>query len=166
MTQRPPILPPALGLLMMLVIFTLHFIKPIAVLLHYPMNYIGLVPIIVGVALHIMAERELRVKGVLNFNGEVNPTVVTLVTSGVYQFTRNPSHLGDLFIASGLALWVGSLSPWIVVVLSPYVLNSLFIKREEEDLRKRFGHRYEQYCESVPRWAGRPKCKFKNHGLK
>lgn len=162
MTSQPLNLPPALGLLMMLVIFAIHFIAPIAVLLPYPLNYIGLLPIILGALVHVLAERELRIKGVLNSNGELNANCSTLVTSGVYQFSRNPSHLGVILIAGGLALWVGSLSPWFIVIFYPFVLKLVFIRSEESELRDRFGLRYERYCQIVPRWAGKPRCSYKH----
>jgi protein-S-isoprenylcysteine O-methyltransferase Ste14 len=159
MTSRPPILPPALGLSMMLAIFSLHFLKPIAIWLPYPANYLGLVPLTIGVLVHLLAERELRVKGVVNANGEYNPNCPILVTSGVYQFSRNPSHLGVILIGCGLALWVGSVSPWLVVILATLILNLFYIHAEEAELKYRFGSRYERYCQIVPRWIGRPHCR-------
>ncbi len=161
MISRPPILPSALGLLMMLVIFSLHFLKPIAVWLPYPLNYIGLLPIFVGVLLNLLADRELRMKGVIDASGEYNPNSRILVTSGIFQFSRNPGYLGTMFIGVGLAMWVGSLSPWIVVLGSPLVIYHGVIRIEEDELRSRFGRRYVQYCQIVPRWIGRPGCRVK-----
>jgi protein-S-isoprenylcysteine O-methyltransferase Ste14 len=75
-----------------------------------------------------------------------------LVTSGVYRFTRNPSYLGLVLIIAGIALWVGSLSPWIVVMLFPLFLYKAYIQVEESELQARFGSRYQQYRQLVPRW--------------
>ncbi|ATX77538.1 MAG: isoprenylcysteine carboxylmethyltransferase family protein [Reinekea forsetii] len=152
MNERPPILPPALGLLMMLGVFSAHFIKPLAILLHYPFNYIGLIPIALGSLLNLLADREFRLKGMTQLPLGTAPDTLILVTSGVYRFTRNPSYLGLVLIIAGIALWVGSLSPWIVVILFPLFLYKAYIQVEESELQARFGSRYQQYCQLVPRW--------------
>ncbi len=152
MSERPPILPPALGLLMMLGVFAVHFLRPGAIVLHYPLNFVALIPIIVGAALNLMADKELRQKGVVNDNGEYNLNAGILVTSGVYRFSRNPAYLGLVLIIAGLALWVGSITPWVVVALFVLILRASYIRVEETQLTKAFGGRYEQYCKLVPRW--------------
>lgn len=150
MSERPTLLPPALGLLMMLGIFAAHFIKPLAMLFPHPLNYIGLLPIGIGAVLNIWAERELLVKH--DNNREALDSHPVLVTSGLYGYSRNPSFIGLVLVNLGLAIWVGSLSPWLVVMLFPLVLNYRYIAPEEQLMRERFGERYEQYCQVVPRW--------------
>jgi protein-S-isoprenylcysteine O-methyltransferase Ste14 len=152
MQERPPILPPALGLLMMLGVFSAHFIQPVAVLLHYPFNYIGLIPIALGSLLNLLADREFRLKGLTQLPLGNAPDSTILVTSGVYRFSRNPAYLGLVLIIAGIALWVGSLSPWIMVLLFPLFLYKSYIQLEEEELLARFGQRYQQYRQLVPRW--------------
>jgi len=152
MTERPPFLPPALGLLMMLAIFSSHFIKPIAIVLPYPLNYIALLPIAFGVVLNILADREFRRKGLLNESGEYQNLDKILVTSGVYSVSRNPAYVGLVLIILGLALWVGSISPWLVVAAFPLILYQFYIRIEEQQLAAEFGDRYRQYTDLVPRW--------------
>ncbi|WP_320827445.1 isoprenylcysteine carboxylmethyltransferase family protein [Reinekea sp.] len=152
MKERPPILPPALGLLMMLGVFSAHFIKPVAILLHHPFNYIGLIPIALGSLLNLLADREFRLKGLTQLPLGSAPNATVLVTSGVYRFSRNPSYLGLVLIIAGIALWVGSLSPWLVVLLFPLCLYKSYIQLEEDELLARFGQRYRQYRQLVPRW--------------
>ena len=152
MSKRPPILPPALGLLMMLAVFSVHFIRPVAIILHYPVNFIALLPIVLGAALNLLADKELRAKGVIAANGEYNANAGVLVTSGVYRLTRNPAYLGLVLIIAGLALWVGSVTPWIVVLGFIIILTQLYIKPEEHRLTEEFGSRYQHYCKLVPPW--------------
>jgi len=152
MSKRPPILPPALGLLMMLAVFTVHFIRPGTIFWHYPINFIALIPIFIGATLNVLADKELRAKGVIAPNGEYNENLGILVTSGVYRFTRNPAYLGLVLIIGGLAIWVGSLTPWLVVGLFTFILTQFYIRPEEQRLSEELGLRYEQYCKLVPRW--------------
>jgi len=152
MVDRPPILPPALGLLMMLGIFTAHFSRPLVVFLHYPINYIGLLPIGVGAILSVLADREFRKKGLIDANGEYRTSGNMLVTSGVYSISRNPAYLGLVLIIAGMAMWVGSLSPWLVVLFFPVLLYRSYIRAEEARLMEQFGASYRQYCQLVPRW--------------
>lgn len=154
-TERPPFLPPALGLLMMLGVFSAHFIRPIALLFPYPINYLALLPISLGVLLTVLADREFRRKGVVNANGQYLGNSDVLVTSGIYGKTRNPAYLGLVLIIAGLAIWVGSLSPWLVVILFVFLLRRTYIASEEQRLSAKFGDRYQQYCRLVPRWVVR-----------
>jgi protein-S-isoprenylcysteine O-methyltransferase Ste14 len=153
MADRPPILPPALGLLMMLGVFTAHFIRPIGLIFPYPLNYLGLLPIVIGAALNILADREMRLKGAVEHLENDSVDNLKLVTSGVYRFSRNPAYLGLIFIIAGLAVWVGTLSPWLVVLVFPVVLTRIYIRAEEQRLMALYGLRYEQYCRLVPRWV-------------
>lgn len=155
MPERPGLLPPALGLLMMLGIFAAHFIKPLALLFPYPLNYLGLLPIAIGALINILAERELLLKHDNDRQQLNHPRV--LVTSGLYRFSRNPSYIGLVLINAGLAIWVGSLSPWFVVLAFPFILSARYISVEEQQLHAQFGVRYEQYCQMVPRWLNWPK---------
>lgn len=154
MPHKPPFLPPALGLLVMLVIFSLHFIKPLGVVFPYPWNFIGLVPIALGALLNIAAERELNRAGASADPCE--PSNV-LVERGVYRLSRNPMAVGFILIAGGLAIWVGSVTPWLVVLLCPLMLYTLIIRREERQLEQHHGEAYRAYCQRVARWWGAPR---------
>ena len=73
-----------------------------------------------------------------------------LKTTGIYQYTRNPQLLGyGLILLSFIILYPSwySLS-WFV----QYVIISYFmILSEEEFLRLRYGKKFEDYCNTVPR---------------
>ena len=76
----------------------------------------------------------------------------TLVTSGIYKFTRNPMYLG---LTTLLLAWAALLSaPWLL--LGPVVFV-LFIDRfqivpEERAMRAKFGAQYADYAARVRRW--------------
>lgn len=152
MPHKPPLLPPALGLLMMLVIFALHFVKPLGVLFPYPWNFLGLLPIALGALLNIAADRELQRAGTTVSAFERSSV---LVERGVYRLSRNPMYLGFVAIVSGLAIWVGSVSPWLAVPLFVLTLYWFFIRHEERQLQQDHGQAYTDYLSRVPRWIGR-----------
>jgi protein-S-isoprenylcysteine O-methyltransferase Ste14 len=75
-----------------------------------------------------------------------------LVTSGVYQRTRNPMYLSFLFFMIGLGLALPN--PWLIL-LAPVLLiymQERVIKREEGYLSARFGAEYDAYRAKVRRW--------------
>lgn len=152
-SNRPPILSPSLGLLMMLAVFAIHFIRPVGQIFVYPMNYLGLIPIVLGAALNVLADKEFRLKGVISKSGQYLDNSGILVTSGVYGRMRNPAYVGQILINAGLAIWVGSISPWLVVIIFALVLHYAYILPEEKRLAEAFDRQYRQYCQLVPRWG-------------
>jgi len=76
----------------------------------------------------------------------------SLVTSGVYRFTRNPMYLGLLLVLVG---WADFLASPIALVLTPgFVLymNRCQILPEERALLATFGVEYAAYKGRVRRW--------------
>lgn len=78
-----------------------------------------------------------------------------LVTSGLYRYTRNPMYLGMLIMLVGWAIYLGSLSPWLMLPLFVWVINTQQILPEEAFLAQKFGASYQVYRQSVPRWLWR-----------
>ena len=87
----------------------------------------------------------------------VNPltpsAAATIVSTGVYRFSRNPIYLGFLLV---LAAWAAYLSNALAVMLLPtfvaYV-NRFQIKPEERALLAKFGARFSEYMAAVRRWV-------------
>ncbi|HVS75043.1 MAG TPA: methyltransferase [Candidatus Acidoferrales bacterium] len=74
----------------------------------------------------------------------------TLAIAGPYAYTRNPLYLGSGFLMAGLALAAYS---WISAVLSIGYFTVFYVavmRREEEELRRRFGSVFEEYARAVP----------------
>ena len=99
------------------------------------------------------------IAGILRFRNAkttINPhrleETSSLVDDGIYRKTRNPMYLGLLLILTGWAVWLGSLTNLVLIVLFMLVITELQIKPEEKTLRKLFGHDYEEYCRKVRRW--------------
>jgi len=91
------------------------------------------------------------------FKTTINPhhpeKASTLVTTGVYQFSRNPMYLNLFLLLMGWAIYLGSLSPLLLPLLFIWVITSQQIKSEEQVLEKVFGQEYLSYKQKVRRWV-------------
>ncbi len=79
----------------------------------------------------------------------------TLVTAGVYRWTRNPMYLGLSTLLFGWGVRLGTLSALLGVLLFVALIQHFQIRPEEHALRMRFGEDYDHYCDRVSRWIGR-----------
>jgi protein-S-isoprenylcysteine O-methyltransferase Ste14 len=78
-----------------------------------------------------------------------------LVIRGPYRYVRNPMISGVLFVLFGEALMLlsGPHVQWALIFL---VVNFIYIPLfEEQQLKKRFGEAYIEYCRHVPRLVPR-----------
>ncbi len=76
----------------------------------------------------------------------------TLVTGGIYRFTRNPMYLGMLLVLAGWAVWLGNAAAWVGLPVSVALLTRLQIQPEERILAERFGDEFRRYAQRVRRW--------------
>lgn len=76
----------------------------------------------------------------------------TLVTGGVYRFTRNPMYLGDLLMLVGWGLYLSNPLALATAALFVLYIDRFQIRAEECALRALFGGVYEDYCARVRRW--------------
>ena len=86
---------------------------------------------------------------------EIEPTSITnrtLVTSGPYQFTRNPMYLGLLILTLGIAIWVGAWPMLAAPIALFATANWIHIPFEEAKMRRQFGQVYDNYIARVRRW--------------
>ncbi|MCL2160469.1 MAG: isoprenylcysteine carboxylmethyltransferase family protein [Betaproteobacteria bacterium] len=77
----------------------------------------------------------------------------SLVTTGIYGYTRNPMYLGGLVMLSAGALVLAKLSAWFFLPLFVMYLTRFQIIPEERVLRARFGAEFDDYTRRVRRWA-------------
>lgn len=76
----------------------------------------------------------------------------TLVTEGLYRFTRNPMYLGMAVLYVGLALVLDSPVAFLLLVPVVSVIHCGVIAREERYLAQRFGDTYRRYKAKVRPW--------------
>lgn len=106
---------------------------------------------VVGVGLAVAGIREFRAA-----RTTVNPLqpeqAASMVTSGVYRYTRNPMYLGMLCLLAAWGAWLGRAAPFVVLPLFMLYMNRYQIAPEERALERRFGPRFGEYAERVRRW--------------
>jgi len=91
-----------------------------------------------------------RAKTTLNPNKPADAS--SLVTSGIYRFTRNPMYVGLLIV---LVSWAGFLNaPWTLIVPAVFFayISRYQIAPEEKVLLSIFGDTYNDYKVNIRRW--------------
>jgi protein-S-isoprenylcysteine O-methyltransferase Ste14 len=77
---------------------------------------------------------------------------VALVTSGLYQLTRNPMYVGVVAMIVGQAAWFRSAAVLIYAVVIAIAFHARVVLVEEPRLAQLFGAAYADYRAYVPRW--------------
>ncbi len=78
--------------------------------------------------------------------------VSNLVTTGLFQYTRNPAYLAMTMIYTGLASLANALFCMLLLPAVLLVMQRGVIEREESYLEDRFGEEYLRYKARVRRW--------------
>ena len=102
-----------------------------------------------GCALSLIGARLVKKAG---SNLEPWKPTTTIVTTGLYRYSRNPIYLGMALATGGLAICGGSLAALASLVPSVVVMQTHVIAREERYLEAKFGTVYGDYKERVRRW--------------
>lgn len=107
---------------------------------------------LIGIALIVAGAAEFRAaKTTVN---PLTPELATsMVTKGIYRYSRNPMYLGFLIM---LGAWGVFLENAVAIALVPVFvayMNRFQILPEEKALLAQFGDDYTHYLESTPRWV-------------
>ena len=143
------ILPPTYLLITLMVMLAVHFLIPMVTLFPFPWNLLGLLPLILGIVINILADREFH-----KTDTTVKPFEESsaLITNGVYQFSRHPMYLGMALVLVGVAMLLGSLTPFVFIPFFVLLFNEIFIKVEEQMMKRQFGDAWNKYAKKVRRW--------------
>ena len=76
----------------------------------------------------------------------------TLITAGIYRFSRNPMYLALLIMLVGWGCWLGSLLSFLVLPFFLLYMTRFQIIPEERALEQKFGESYLLYKRAVRRW--------------
>ena len=89
-------------------------------------------------------------------NTTVNPIKIenasSLVTSGIFEYSRNPMYLGMTLILLGLALMFNVIGGILFTLLFTIYITKFQIKPEEEVMEKLFGEDFLKYKQNVRMW--------------
>lgn len=85
-----------------------------------------------------------------------NPIILTktssLVTTGIFKYTRNPMYLGMLLILLAFGLKLGNAFNTLLAAGFVYFMNHFQIENEEKALTELFNKEYTMYCKATRRW--------------
>ncbi|WMP18807.1 methyltransferase family protein [Thiothrix lacustris] len=124
---------------------------PLLELIASPWNQLGLVLIAAAVLMDFWS-LGLFFRAHTTFNPIHPERTQALVTQGPYRYTRNPMYVGMLIILLGWGIWLGSISPFLLLPLFVWVLTKQQIIPEEKILEQTFGDAYLAYKRRVSRW--------------
>jgi protein-S-isoprenylcysteine O-methyltransferase Ste14 len=126
-----------------------HLLWPVIGVVPAPWNLFGLIPVAAGIWLNLSADGAFHRAGTTVRPYEQS---AALMTEGVFRVSRNPMYLGFALLLAGVAILLGSLTPWIVLPLFVLLMERLYIALEERMLKARFGSEWDAYAERVRRW--------------
>ncbi len=75
------------------------------------------------------------------------------MTDGVFRFSRHPIYFGMVLILLGIALALGSLTPFAVPICLAVFIQFAFVVPEEYDMLEQFGDEYRRYKTNVRQWV-------------
>jgi len=143
------VLPPSYLFVSIVTMAALHLLLPLRRIILFPFNLVGAIPLALGIALNLIANRAFK----------KNKTTVkpfekstALITSGVFRISRHPMYLGFVLILTGVAILMGSLTPYLIVVAFAILMDVIFVRSEEEMLEDTFGDAWLKYKKRVRRW--------------
>ena len=140
--------PPHYLLMAIMAMLALDFL-PAEPLLPWPWLWGGAALCLFGVMCTVQAALWFRKAGT-NLRPFTEST--TLVTDGLFAYTRNPMYLGMMLALGGLAFILNERGPWLVLPAFAAVIEFRFIRFEEQLMEKTFGADYVAYKSRVRRW--------------
>lgn len=143
------VIPPVYFLATLLAMTALHVLLPVARFLEAPISYSGVLFVIAGLAIAGVAAGSFAKAGtpVVPFE-----TSTTVVTTGLYRYTRNPMYLGMILVLLGVALLYGTVTPLVPIPVFAWIIQTRFVLPEEAFLEELFGDEYLEYKSRVRRW--------------
>ncbi|MBG7602416.1 MAG: isoprenylcysteine carboxylmethyltransferase family protein [Gammaproteobacteria bacterium] len=147
----PKIFPPLIAAIIAVCMWLLQRYLPVMELM--PVEWRGVGLLFVAIALVIdLWSLFLFIRARTTFHPLKLDDTSSLVTSGMYRFTRNPMYLGLLLLLTGVAIWLGGLTPFLMLPLFVWIISNHQIIHEERILEEKFEQHYLEYKQKVRRW--------------
>lgn len=142
-------MPPFYFKWLVVIAVVLHFLLPLGRLIPFPFSLIGF--IFMGMAVYVVVAAD-RAFTAANTTIKPYETPTALLIEGVYRWTRNPMYLAMVLFLAGLAILLGTFSPFLSAAAMFLLLDRKFIPHEERILSKEFGDQFLAYKKRVRRW--------------
>ena len=106
---------------------------------------------VMGLSLGIMGVTQFRIAQTTP-NPQALEKVSSLVTSGVYQYSRNPMYVGLVLILLGWAFYLSHFLAFVLLPIFILYMTRFQIQPEEQMMARKFGKTYQDYLNKVRRW--------------
>lgn len=106
---------------------------------------------IIGLSSGIMGVTQFK-KAQTTPNPQALEKASSLVTNGIYQYSRNPMYLGLVLVLLGWALYLSNLLAFVLIQVFILYITRFQIQPEERMMAKKFGDKYQAYVSKVRRW--------------
>ena len=141
--------PPTLILFCLIGMLALHSILPLGSIFSWTLLVCGVGLIALGLVIAFGAESQFRRNGTtVDHLG----MAAKLVTDGWFKYSRNPMYLSFVIMLTGAWLTLGSISPFLGVLVYILLIERWYIMPEEKRLVATFGKQYESYRIGTRRW--------------
>lgn len=107
--------------------------------------------IVLGLCIGMMGIAQFR-KVQTTPNPQALDRVSSLVTSGIYQYSRNPMYLGLVLALLGWGFYLSHVLPFVLVPVFMLYMTRFQIQPEERMMARKFGNDYQAYLMRVRRW--------------
>ena len=106
---------------------------------------------VIGMSLGVMGVTQFR-KAQTTPNPQALEKVSSLVTSGIYRYSRNPMYLGLVLILLGWAFYLSHFLAFVLLPVFILYMTRFQIQPEEQMMARKFGKTYQVYLNKVRRW--------------
>lgn len=104
-----------------------------------------------GMSLGVMGVTQFRIAQTTP-NPQALEKVSSLVTSGIYRYSRNPMYLGLVLILLGWAFYLSHFLAFVLLPVFILYMTRFQIQPEEQMMARKFGKTYQAYLNKVRRW--------------
>jgi protein-S-isoprenylcysteine O-methyltransferase Ste14 len=143
------ILPPVVFLGALVAMGALHQLVPGSEVVPEPWNQLGWVPFGLGFAVAFWVKFRFD-----RADTPIRPfeSSTALVTDGLFAWSRNPVYVAMIAALAGIAVVLGTPTPFLVIPVFAWIIRRRFIEAEEPTLEAAFGDQYRAYKARVRRW--------------
>ena len=142
-------MPPLILIIFLAIGVLINLIQPLNFIYGSARFISGIVILLISGIIVLSAQIRMKRAGT---NIDVRKPSTSVVTDGIYCYTRNPMYLAMVILLIALAFLLNNL--WILIVIPFFmaVIQKGVIMREEAYLERKFGSEYTEYKKRVRRW--------------
>ncbi len=143
------VIPPLVFIFAILVGVAGNYVWPIGVITSDVSHILG--PVIIVVSVLITPPVLLSFKRA-ETSFDVRKSARSLVTSGLFRFSRNPGYVAMIALCVGIAITLDNAWMLVTVLAASIFLHFQVVLAEERHLEALFGEEYLDYKKRVRRW--------------